>query len=159
MEEQFAFEEKQYLGRDMTWVSVRLILALFCFIAYYLNLHHLVSRQLFFIAGVGILFVSIIMLYMINYRIVVKDSKLIISGLWTTSLVKIDLQSIAYVEVKPYSTFIFNNPVYNLHKNGKIRFYSGGKYAVWLTDPDGLIYVIGTQRPNELAKAIEAAKA
>ncbi|WP_166335484.1 hypothetical protein [Sphingobacterium chungjuense] len=158
MGEQFAFEEKQYLGRDMTWVSVRLILALFCFVAYYLNIDHIVSSQLFFITGVGILFVSILMLYMISYRTLVQDHKLTLSGLWTTSLVKIDLRSIAKVEVKPYNTFIFNNPVYNLHKNGKIRFYSGGKNAVWLTDLDGLIYVIGSQRPNELAIAIQAAK-
>lgn len=158
MGEQFAFEEKQYLGRDMTWVSVRLILALFCFIAYYLNIDHIVSSQLFFITGAGILLVSILMLYMISYRTLVQDNKLTLSGLWTTSLVKIDLRSIAQVEVKPYNTFIFNNPVYNLHKNGKIRFYSGGKHAVWLTDVDGLIYVIGSQRPNELAKEIVAAK-
>ena len=98
------------------------------------------------------------MLYMISYRTLVQDHKLTLSGLWTMSLVKIDLRSIAKVEVKPYNTFIFNNPVYNLHKNGKIRFYSGGKNAVWLTDLDGLIYVIGSQRPNEVATAIQAAK-
>ena len=158
MDEQLLFKEKQYLGRDMTWISVRLILALFCFIAYYINLEHMLSRQLFFIVGGGILIVSIIMLYMISYRTKVFPTHVLLSGLWTTSVVKIDLSSIVKVEKKRYSSFIFNNPVYNLHKNGKIRFYSGGKDAVWLTDRDGLIYVIGSQHPQELFNAIEEAR-
>ncbi len=158
MDEQILFQEKQYLGRDMTWISVRLILALFCFVAYYINLDHVLSRQLFFIVGVGILLVSIVMLYLISYRTKVMSTHILMSGLWTTSVVKIDLSSIVKVEKKRYSTFIFNNPVYNLHKNGKIRFYSGGKEAVWLTDRDGLVYVIGSQHPQQLFTAIEQAK-
>ncbi|MGN5956266.1 hypothetical protein ACP6L2_16775 [Sphingobacterium lactis] len=158
MTEQPLFQEKQYLGRDMTWISVRLILALFCFVAYYINWEHMVSRQLFFIVGVGILIVSIIMLYLISYRTKVTATHVILSGLWTTSLVKIDLNSISKIEKKKYSSYFFNNPVYNLHKNGKIRFYSGGKEAVWLTDKDGLIYVIGSQQPAQLFQAIEQAK-
>lgn len=154
MTEQVLFQEKQYLGRDMTWMTVRMILALFCFIAYYLNFDLLASRQLFFIVGAGILLVSIVMLYLITFQTVVSPNNIVISGLWTTSLVKIDLQSIVSVEIKPYSRFIFNNPVYNLHKNGKIRFYSGGKDAIWLKDRDGLIYVIGTHHPKEFSEAI-----
>ncbi|MFZ4263338.1 hypothetical protein ACFRAE_14960 [Sphingobacterium sp. HJSM2_6] len=157
MTDQLLYQEKQYLGRDMTWISVRLILALFCFIAYYINLEHLISRQLFFIVGVGILIVSIIMLYMISYRTKVTSTHVILSGLWTTSLVKIDLNSIVKAEKDRYSSYFFNNPVYNLHKNGKIRFYSGGKDAVWLTDKDGLIYVIGSQHPVQLLQAIQKA--
>ncbi|MGM1428026.1 hypothetical protein ACS126_02120 [Sphingobacterium lactis] len=158
MDDQILFQEKQYLGRDGTWISVRLILALFCFVAYYINWEHVVSQQLFFIVGVSILIVSIIMLYMVNYRTQVTKTHVILSGLWTTSLVKIDLNSIVKMEKKRYSSFIFNNPVYNLHKNGKIRFYSGGKEAVWLTDKDGLIYVVGSQQPQQFLMAVQQAK-
>src|SRR5690606_27420407 len=158
MDEEALFDEKQYLGRDWSWISVRLILALFCFVAYYINWEHVISQQLFFIVGASILLVSIIMLYMVSYRTQVTSTHLILSGLWTTSLVKIDLNSIVKVEQRAYSTFVFNNPVYNLHKNGKIRFYSGGKDAVWLTDRDGLIYVIGSQHPTQLFQAIEQAR-
>jgi len=158
MDEEALFQEKQYLGRDWSWISVRLILALFCFVAYYINWEHVISQQLFFIVGASILLVSIIMLYMVSYRTQVTSTHLILSGLWTTSLVKIDLNSIVKVEQRAYSTFVFNNPVYNLHKNGKIRFYSGGKDAVWLTDRDGLIYVIGSQHPTQLFQAIEQAR-
>ena len=150
----YNFVERQYLGRDMTWISVRMILALFCFIVYYLNMDHLPSRQLFFIVGSCITVVSIVMMYLVLYKTTVQDQNLILSGLWTTSLVKIDLGSIVKVEKKPYSTFIFNNPVYNLHKNGKIRFYAGGKDAIWLTDRDGLIYIIGTHKQEELYSTI-----
>ncbi|MFD2596279.1 hypothetical protein [Sphingobacterium griseoflavum] len=158
MAEQYLFQEKQYLGRDATWLSVRMILVLFCFIAYYLNLQHLASRQLFFIVGVSIIIVSIIMIYMVHYKTVVGSKFLMISGLWSSRLVKIDLYNIVKVERKPYSLFIFNNPVYNLHKNGKIRFYSGGKDAVWLTDKEGLIYIIGSHKAEEFARAIEEAR-
>ncbi|WP_231389894.1 hypothetical protein [Sphingobacterium pedocola] len=137
---------------------MRLILALFCFIAYYLNLDHLASRQLFFIVGGIIIIVSIIMMYMLLYKTLVTPNNITISGLWSTSLVKIDLSSIISVEKRPYSSFIFNNPVYNLHTKGKIRFYAGGKDAVWLKDRDGLVYIIGTQKPEELANAIHNAK-
>lgn len=152
------FLEKQYLGRDATWISVRMILALFCFIAYYINLDNLPSRQLFFIVGVGVIVVSVLMIYMVHYKTVVDGKSLTLSGLWSSKLVKIDLNSISKVELKPYSTFIFNNPVYNLHKNGKIRFYSGGKDAVWLTDNDGLVYIIGTYRAAEFARAVMESK-
>lgn len=158
MEGEYLFQEKQYLGRDATWISVRLILVLFCFIAYYLNLQHLASSQLFFIVGVGIIIVSVIMIYMVHYKTVVNGKFLILSGLWSSKLVKIDLYNIAKVERKRYSLFFFNNPVYNLHKNGKIRFYSGGKDAVYLTDKEGLVYIIGSHKAEELARAVIEAK-
>jgi hypothetical protein len=97
------------------------------------------------------------MLFMVHYRTTVKNKSVILDGLWTTKLVKIDLNSIVKVEKKPYSSFLINNPVYNLHQKGKIRFYAGGKEAVSLTDRDGLEYIIGTQHQDEFEKAIRDA--
>ena len=71
-------------------------------------------------------------------------------------MVKIDLNSIVKVERTPYSPYIINNPVYNLHQKGTVRFYAGGKDAVKLTDRDGLLYIIGTQSPTELEQSIRA---
>lgn len=150
--------ENQFLGRDRGWLSVRLILALFCFVAFYINLDRAVDSQLFFIVGAAIVFGSVAMMYVLHYRITVQPGSLLLSGLWTTRLVKIDLQSIRSVEAKPYSSYFINNPVYNLHQKGKIRFYAGGKDAVWLTDKDGLVYIIGSQRSKELVSAIQVAK-
>ena len=98
------------------------------------------------------------MMYLLHYQTVVTGNNVTLSGLWTTSLVKIDLTSIVKVEKKEYSRFIFNNPVYNLHKNGEIRFYAGGKEAVWLTDRDGLVYIIGTHKPEALYEGILKAR-
>lgn len=158
MENNVIYVENQYLGRDRSWLSVRLVLAFFCFVAYYINIERESESQLFFIVGAAIVLVSIIMLYMLQYRIIVEKDSVKISGLWTTRLVKIDLNSIIKIERKPYSSFFINNPVYNLHQKGKIRFYAGGRDAIWLTDRDGLIYVIGTQRQVELEQAILKAK-
>jgi hypothetical protein len=158
MEQKPIFVENQYMGRDRSWVSVRLVLALFCFIAYYINIERENESQLFLLVGCAILFVSIVMMYMLQYRITVEEGNVKLSGLWTTRLVKIDLNSIVKVESKPYSKFFINNPVYNLHTKGRIRFYAGGRDAVWLTDREGLIYIIGTQRPVELQQAILRAK-
>lgn len=158
MENKQLYIENQYLGRDRGWVSVRLLLALFCFFAYYLNSEHEVNSRLFLVAGSVILLISIGMMYMLHYRIQVIDKSILISGLWTARLVKIDINSISKVELKPYSKFLINNPVYNLHQKGKIRFYAGGKDSVWITDRDGLIYIIGSQRANEFYEAIKKAR-
>ncbi|WP_353185637.1 hypothetical protein [Parapedobacter lycopersici] len=159
MEEKPIFTENQYLGRDRGWVSVRLVLALFCFVAYYINIERESESQLFLLVGSAILVVSIIMMYMLHYRIVVVKGSIRLSGLWTTRLVKIDLNSIVKIECKPYSKFFINNSVYNLHQKGRIKFYAGGKDAVWLTDRDGLVYIIGTQRQVEFEQAVHQAKA
>ncbi|MDH5828003.1 hypothetical protein QFY99_15220 [Sphingobacterium faecium] len=158
MKEGLLYTENQYLGRDRVWISVRLVLALFCFTAVYLNIDQLLSSQLFLLVGIAIIITSVVMMYLLLYRIEVFEGKVMLSGLWTTRLVKIELSSIVKVEKKPFSRFFFNNPVYNLHINGKIKFYAGGKDAVWLTDKDGLVYVIGTQRQEELFRAIQQAK-
>ena len=154
MENKSVFEEKQYLGRDYTWISVRLVMALFCFAAYFFTEEREKNGELFLVVGCGILVVSVIMLFVLHYRTVVRNKSIMLNGLWTTKLVKIDLNSIVKVQRRPYSSFVINNPVYNLHQKGKIPFYAGGRDAVSLTDRDGLEYIIGTQYPSELERAI-----
>lgn len=157
MEKSFLYLENQYLGRDRAWLSIRLILALFCFVAYYLNSEHEQNSRLFLVAGAAILIISIVMMYMLHYRIALSSTSITLSGLWTARLVKININSIVSVEHKAYSKFIVNNPVYNLHQKGKIRFYAGGKDAVWITDQEGLVYIIGSTRAVELTGKIKEA--
>lgn len=155
MEKKVLFEESQYLGRDKSWISVRLILALFCFVASYITSgEDYISQQIFFGVGCLIIVISVIMMYMVQFKTTVYDRNVTISGLWSSRLVKIEFTNIQSVEKRAYSKFFFNNPVYNLHKQGQIRFYAGGMDAVFLTDKDGLIYVIGTQKQDELARVI-----
>jgi hypothetical protein len=130
-------------------------MAIFCFAAYYWTENRERNGDLLLLVGCGILFISVMMLFVLHFRTIVNNKSVILNGLWTTRLVKIDLNSIVKVENTKYSNYLLNNPVYNLHRNGTIRFYAGGKDAVKLTDRDGLVYVIGTQRALELYNAIQ----
>jgi hypothetical protein len=154
MTEQYSFYEKQYLGRDYNFISIRLVMAIFCFIAYYLTENKERNGDLLLVAGCAILTGSVIMLFVLHYKTVIKNKAVILNGLWTTRLVKIDLNSIVKIERDDYSKYFLSNPAYNLHRNGTIRFYAGGKDAVKLTDRDGLTYIIGTQKALELYNAI-----
>jgi hypothetical protein len=148
------FTEKQYLGRDFNRISIRAVMIIFALAAYFVTENRDRNGELFLIVAFAIFVVSIIMLFMVHYRTTVQNKSVILDGLWTTKLVKIDLKSIVKVEKRPYSNYKLNNPVYNLHQRGKIRFYAGGKDAIGLTDRDGLEYIVGTQCQDELHQAI-----
>jgi hypothetical protein len=155
MEQKNFFLEKQYIGRDYIRIAIRLVMAAFCFGVYVYERDRDNTVDLFLVVGFGIIGVSIILLFLIQYKTIVENKTVILSGLWTAKKVKIDLNNIVSVKKSDYSNFIFNNPVYNLHKKGTIRFYSSGKDAIILTDRDGLEYFIGTQRPNEMYLVIK----
>ena len=125
-------------------------MAAFCFAVYVYERDRDNTVDLFLVVGFGIIGVSIILLFMVQYKTVIESKKVIIDGLWSTKKVVIDLNNITDIRKETYSRYFFNNPVYNLHKNGTVRFFSSGRDAVVLTDRDGLKYYIGTQRPNEM---------
>lgn len=149
------FIEKQYLGREFTPLTIRLVMAVFCFAAYFFTDIGSNSNDLIAVVGFAILVISIILGFMLHFRTRVINKSILLDGLWTTRLVKIDLNSIVKIEKGIYSRYLLNNPVYNLHTKGTIRFYTGGKDAIHLTDRDGLEYIIGSQCANELLRAIE----
>lgn len=150
------FLEKQFLGRDPNRISIRLVIVLFCFAAYYFSEQREQNADLFLVVGFGVLVASVIMMFLLHFKTTVNNKSIILEGLWTTKMVKIDLNSIVKVERSNYSSYFINNPVYNLHQKGTIRFYASGKDAVKLTDRDGLIYIIGTQRAVELEQSIQS---
>ena len=150
MESRYSYIEKQYIGRDYVRIFIRLIMAAFCFAAYVYERDRDNTQDLFLVVGFGIIGVSIILLFMIQYKTIIDDKKILIDGLWSARKVEIDLHTIKSVRKDTYSNYLFNNPVYNLHRKGSVRFYSSGKDAVVLTDRDGFEYFIGTQRPNEM---------
>ena len=148
------FTEKQYLGREWIPITIRLVLAIFCFAMFAFTDQRERNGDLLLIVGFGILIISLVMGFLLHFRTRVINKSVLVDGLWTTRLVKIDLNSIVKIEKAPYSRYFFNNPVYNLHKRGTIRFYTSGNMAIRLTDRDGLIYIIGSQQVNELERAI-----
>jgi hypothetical protein len=151
------FVEKQYLGREWIPVTIRLVLAIFCFAAYTFNFFTNAQDKADILALVGfaIIIISIIMGFLLHFRTRIQNKSILLDGLWTTRLVKIDLNSIAKVEKGIYSKYLLNNPVYNLHTKGSIRFFASGKEAIFLTDRDGLVYIIGSQHANEFLRAIQ----
>jgi len=151
-----AYIEKQYLGREFIPITIRLVMAMFCFAAYFFTDEREKTGGLLVVVGFAIIIISIIMGFLLHFRTRVQNKSILLDGLWTTRLVKIDLNGIVKAEKGEYSRYLFNNPVYNLHTKGTIRFYTGGKEAIHLTDRDGLLYIIGSQHPNEFLRAIDA---
>jgi hypothetical protein len=148
------FVEKQYLGREWIPITIRLVLAMFCFAAYFFTDERERNGGLLAVVGFVIITVSVIMGFLLHFKTVVSNKSVILDGLWTTRRVKIDLNSIVKAEKGTYSRYLFNNPVYNLHTKGTIRFYTAGNEAIHLTDRDGLVYIIGSQHANEFLRAI-----
>jgi hypothetical protein len=155
MSDKSVFIEKQYLGREWIPITIRLVLAMFCFAAYFFTDGRERNGDLLAVVGFVIITVSIILGFLLHFRIKVINKSVLIDGLWTTRLVKIDLNSIVKVEKGIYSRYLVNNPVYNLHSKGTIRFYTAGNDAIHLTDRDGLVYIIGSQHANEFLRAIQ----
>ncbi len=158
MDSRYTYIEKQYIGRDYIRICIRLIMAAFCFAVYVYERDRDNTVDLFLVVGFGIIGVSIILLFMVQYKTVIENKKVVIDGLWSTKRVIIDLNDIVDIKKETYSRYFFNNPVYNLHKNGTVRFFSSGRDAVVLTDRDGLKYYIGTQRPNEMYLVLQNEK-
>ena len=154
MESAILFEEKQYLGYNKYSILRRMVLALFCFIAYYFTEERAQNGDLFFLLGVFISLISVGLLFILHLHTRVYSEHLVLDGLWTTKKVKIDLRNIVKIEKIMLNNNMLNNPVYNLHYKGTIRFYTGGKEAVKITDKEGLMYLIGTQKAEELSRAL-----
>lgn len=165
------FEERQYQGLNRHSLVRRLLLSVFCFVAYYwsenpkpVNLElfeigeypgrdH--SGQLFFLMGIIILVFSAALLFVLHMRTSIREGAMIIDGLWSARRVRIYLGGISSARKIRLKPSFFNRPVYNLFSKGRIRFYTYGSDAIEMTTPDGLIYRIGTQRPDELLAVIE----
>jgi hypothetical protein len=169
-QDEILFEEKQYIGFNKWAIIWRTVLALFCFLLYYWSENPKAvdvsvieipsspvdegSGQLFFLMGIIIMVLSLILIFVLHIHTKVIGNSLIIDGLWTSRKVKIDLNSIVEAKKVKYSKYFLNRPVYNLHFKNRIRFFTQGNYAIELTDKDGLKYRIGSQRSDELLKIL-----
>ena len=152
---EFDFIEKQYLGLNKMSLTRRISLAIFCLVAYYWRENHDKSGELYFFIGIAIMIISIILVFILHFETTIKNGSIILDGLWTSRRVKIDTSSIVSVKKVRYSKYILNRAVYNLHLKGKIRFYTRGIDAIELIDKDGLVYLIGSQKAEELTRIIQ----
>jgi len=152
--EEIKFSEKQYLGLNKMSFIRRMALAIFCFVAYYWSENHEKSGDLFFSLGIAILVISALLVFVLHFETKIMNGSIILDGLWTSRKVKIDINSIKSCQKVSYSRFFLNRSVYNLHYKKSIRFFTRGTDAVELTDQDGLIYLIGSQKAEELDRVI-----
>tara|TARA_B100001059_G_C17800349_1_gene565765 strand:- start:1082 stop:1561 length:480 start_codon:yes stop_codon:yes gene_type:complete len=148
------FFEKQYLGLNKVSLGSRLALATFCFLVYYWRENINKEGELFFFTGIAIILFSVLLFFVLHFQTQVLNGSIILDGLWTSRKIKIDTSSIVSAEKVNYSKYIINFPVYNLYYKGTIRFYTRSKDAVKLIDKDGLIYMIGSQRAEELCQVV-----
>ena len=172
MPEKFLFEEKQYLGLNRQSVIRRMVLALFCFLAYYWSENPKAvdvsgvrigsypaqdipnSGELFFLMGIVILLLSTGMNFMLHIKTAVNENSIMLDGLWTSRKVKIPFSNIVSAQRVNIDRSFLNRPSYNLHRKGVIIFYTSGSEAVELTDKDGLKYRVGSQKTTELLDVI-----
>jgi hypothetical protein len=141
------FDEKQYIGLNKASLMLRMVLAVFCFAVYYWNEKQGRDIEILFITGVAIIIISIILLFFVHLRTRIYHDRLILSGSWTSRKIEIKMNQIAEIDLVPYSKYIFDTPVYNLHRNSSVHFFTGGNQAMKLRLNDGLSYIIGTQNP------------
>ena len=166
------YEEKQYLGYNRISTLIRMVLALLCFIGYYWSENpnpidvsgiHIGSYpvneipaagHIFFILGVFILILSILLMYVLHIQTLVYSNYIMLSGFWGARKIKIDIGQVHTIKKLRYKKNSFRRPVYNLFIKGIVKFYTSGNNFIELKDKDGFTYRIGTQRPNELFKII-----
>ena len=151
---EFDFIEKQYLGLNKMSFTRRMSLAIFCLVAYFWRENHDKAGELYFFIGIGIMVISILLLFILHFETKVKNGSIILDGLWTSRKIKIDTASIVTAKKVKYSKYFLNRAVYNLHLKGTIRFYTRGVDAVELIDKDCLVYLIGSQKAEELVRVI-----
>jgi hypothetical protein len=153
--ENFDYIEKQYFGLNRMSILRRVFLVIFCLIAYFWRENQEKSGDFYLLLAIGILLFSILLLFVLHFKTKIINDSIILEGLWTARKIKINILSIASVKKVEYSKYILNRSVYNLHVQGTIRFYTRGEDAIQLTDKDGLIYLIGTQKSDQLYNIIQ----
>lgn len=169
------FSEKQYLGLNFFSIILRTLIALFCFVAYYWSENPNPvytdignfrigsypakeipkSGEIFFLMGNAVLIFSVILIFIKHIKICITDKYLIIERLWSKTLIKIDLNTINYIKRVEIENVYLQRPIFNVHKNNVIKFYTNGDEAIELVDKDNMRYIIGTAKAGEMTIVIQ----
>lgn len=167
------FEEQQYHGLNRHSIVRRLLLSVFCFVAYYwsenpnpvdvANIHigeypgDVRYGTLFFVMGLALLALSTALLFVPHMKTQVTETDLVLYGKFPPRVVSIPLASIQSVRKVQIRPSIFNRPVFNLLTKGRVRFYTWGNEMIEITSKGGQVYRIGTQKVNELYSLLKTA--
>jgi hypothetical protein len=149
------YEEKQFLGFNSYSISRRMVLAIFCFVTFYYSESRMENADILFLLGILLLVLSVILLFIKYLYIYVDETTLNIQGMWKKQLVRIPLTDIVRMEKSVYNRYHMNNPVFNVHVDKEIRFYTTGRDAVRIELKNGHLLNIGTARAEELIRVIK----
>lgn len=171
--EQMKFEEQQYHGLNRHSIVRRLLLSVFCFVTYYWSenpkpvdvgeIHigeypgDVQYGTLFFVLGLALLALSVILLFVPHMKTLVSETEIILHGKFPPRVVRIQLSAIKNVRKLQIRPSIFNRPVFNLLTKGRVRFYTWGSEMIEITSKEGQVYRIGTQKANEFHTLLKTA--
>jgi hypothetical protein len=154
MAPKYDYHEKQYLGYNRFGIISRTVIALFCLVFYYASEAQDQMKNLFFLLAIVILGVSLLSLLIQHLETRLDGNTLTLIGPMTFRKVNIDLDGLKSVEVEPYSRLRLNRPMFNLHRNGSVRFFTYGKWCVVIKTKEDEVIRLGTQRPNGLKEIL-----
>lgn len=154
MPNNFEYSERQYLGFNRFGLIRRMVIMLFCFVFYFVSDEAALNRDLFFYIGLFVLVLSAGALLINHLTTQIKDGKLRLIGPMTFKEVEFDLKNLREVEIRPYSRFVMNRPMFNWHRKGQLRFYTHGSMCILFKMEDGQVVKLGTQRPDALKAAL-----
>lgn len=158
MSHEIIFKEVHYLGRNRYGLSRRLVMMVFCFIAHYYSEEKGNIEGVFFIVGLVILLLSVVLWFVPYYTIELKNNLLtIISS--RKKEVTLPLNVITHAETGIYNRFHLNNPVFNVFNDGEYKFYAEGRKALLLNLEGGNKFKIGMKRPDILFTEIKKSMA
>lgn len=89
-------------------------------------------------------------MYVLHIETKVNIKQLEIRGFWTSRSIQIKIDNIVKLRKRRYKKNILRRAVYNLHNLGSIRFYTSGEDFVEITDGQGFVYRIGSQKVDQL---------
>lgn len=148
------YKEQQAMGRNMSSLFMRFFLAVFCLVLAMLTGDGLIGDNLLYIVAGFMIVVSVLLFFIDHLSIVVTDDELVLSRTFRKKEVRIPLDEITGAAVENYSRYLINYPSFNLHNGNEVRFYTFGNKAVRLKFNDMDDHVIGTDRPDELLRAL-----
>ncbi|HTF05185.1 MAG TPA: hypothetical protein VK826_14250 [Bacteroidia bacterium] len=165
------FEERQYHGLNRHSLVRRMLLSVFCFVAYYwsenpkpvdVSIIHIGEYpgdlrygELFFVLGLVLIALSVALLFVPHMKTVVTENGIVLTGKFPGRRVEIPFSSVVSARKITIRPSIFNRPVFNLHTKGRIRFYTWGNEMIEIAGKDGKVFRVGSQRSTELMNVLK----
>jgi len=158
MEQTTRFKENQFLGFNSYSLAFRLLLAMFCFVAFFYSEDRMQNADLLFVIGIFILLLSVVLLFVKYLSIIVDNETLTLKGMWKYQRVEIPLKDIRSVEKTIYNRYHLNYPAFKVNDSKRVKFYTNGRDAVKILLQNGNEMLIGTGRADELFRILNESK-